>query len=65
MTAIEVYGVRVGDFFKNEEDQVLKVVEFITPKTLVEPWRAVMVNAQGEKGEMEVKDLLAMREYLK
>ena len=63
MTAIEVYGVRVGEVFRNEEGDILTVLGFITPATLVEPWRARVTNGKDE-GEMEVKDLLSMQEVL-
>lgn len=57
MTAKKVYGVAVGDKFRNDEGQEITVLRFITPSSMTAPWIAVVsgfdVEAQYEVHELK------------
>lgn len=59
MTAVNVYGVALGSQFKSADGStVLTVTEFITPKTMLDPWEARVTTDTGIPAIIEVKDLL-------
>lgn len=62
MTAINVYGVSLGDQFIAADGNTLTVEEFITPASHIKPWKArVVINDSDTHAEVDVKDLKTYR----
>lgn len=59
MTATAVYGVHLGDEFKDPEGNHLRVEEFVTPPTHSKEWRVRLhfVDDEGIGVEVDIKDL--------
>lgn len=60
MPAVNVYGVRLGDRYKDPEGNILVVDEFVTPKTHTKEWlaRAHIEDDDGVGVELPVKELM-------
>lgn len=63
MPATNVYGVKIGESFKDDDGEVFTVLRFITPDKMTDKWKAVVKSDQiEEESEMLVEDLLNMQE---
>jgi len=61
MPATSVYGIHIGDAFKDADGEVFTVLEFITPTGPHIKWKAIVKGEEGE-GSILVEDLLTMQE---
>jgi hypothetical protein len=62
MTATSVYGIHIGDRFKDEDGVIHTVLEFLTPASHIRPWKVLCRSSEDgeETFEMEVHDLQEM-----
>jgi len=61
MPATSVYGIAIGDSFKDDDGEVFTVLRFVTPGGPHIKWKAIVKGEEGE-GSMLVEDLLTMQE---
>jgi hypothetical protein len=61
MTATSVYGIAIGDSFRDDDGEVFKVISFVTPPSMTAKWIAIVKGEEGES-EFPVEDLLNMQE---
>ena len=57
MTANKVHGVSLGDEFQAADWNCFTVEEFITPKSMTDPWRAKIKLDNGQVATIDVTDL--------
>jgi hypothetical protein len=54
MTAVGIYGVKLGDVVKDPEGNSLRVEEIVTPKMMNDPWRVRLHFVDDESIGVEV-----------